>query len=75
MRTGDLGARTAGDEGLPGNPQAIAVTVDRDGWLHTGDLGHIDAGGHVYVTGRLKELIKHKGFQVAPAELVAQQAS
>jgi acyl-CoA synthetase (AMP-forming)/AMP-acid ligase II len=53
------------------NPQATAATIDPGGWLHTGDLGHIDADGYLYVTGRLKELIKYKGFQVAPAELEA----
>ena len=40
-----------------------------DGWLHTGDIGHVDVDGHLYVVDRLKELIKYKGFQVAPAEL------
>ena len=58
-------------KGYLNNPQATAATIDPDGWLHTGDLGHIDADGHGYVTGRLKELIKYKGFQVPPAELEA----
>lgn len=58
-------------KGYLGNPQATADTIDPQGWLHTGDLGHIDADGHVYVTDRLKELIKYKGFQVPPAELEA----
>ncbi|KAK4887101.1 hypothetical protein RN001_003372 [Aquatica leii] len=40
-----------------------------DGWFRSGDLGYIDANGLLYVTDRLKELIKVKGFQVAPAEL------
>jgi long-subunit acyl-CoA synthetase (AMP-forming) len=40
--------------------------IDSDGWLRTGDLGHIDADGHLYVVDRLKELIKYKGFQVPP---------
>ncbi|KAJ2496349.1 hypothetical protein GGH96_005901 [Coemansia sp. RSA 1972] len=43
--------------------------IDSTGFLHTGDIGHIDAKGHVYVTDRKKELIKFNGFQVAPAEL------
>ncbi|HVN11081.1 MAG TPA: 4-coumarate--CoA ligase family protein [Kineosporiaceae bacterium] len=56
-------------KGYHNNPQATALTLDEEGWLHTGDIGHIDADGHVYVVDRLKELIKYKGFQVAPAEL------
>src|SRR4051794_2493960 len=58
-------------KGYLNNPQATALTLDSDGWLHTGDIGHVDADGHVYVVDRLKELIKFKGFQVAPAELEA----
>jgi acyl-CoA synthetase (AMP-forming)/AMP-acid ligase II len=50
---------------------ATAATLDADGWLHTGDLGHVDEGGRVTLTGRLKDLIKVRGFQVAPAELEA----
>ena len=58
-------------KGYLNNPQATAITLDDDGWLHTGDIGHVDADGHVYVVDRLKELIKYKGFQVPPAELEA----
>jgi 4-coumarate--CoA ligase len=57
--------------GYHNNPQATADTIDEDGWLHTGDIGHVDEDGHVYVVDRLKELIKCKGFQVPPAELEA----
>jgi acyl-CoA synthetase (AMP-forming)/AMP-acid ligase II len=55
--------------GYRGRPAATAATIDADGWLHTGDLGAVDADGVVRITDRLKELIKVKGFQVAPAEL------
>ncbi len=58
-------------KGYLNNPTATASTLDADGWLHTGDIGHVDADGHVYVVDRLKELIKYKGFQVPPAELEA----
>ena len=57
--------------GYLNNPEATAATVDSDGWLHTGDIGHIDSDGHVFIVDRLKELIKYKGFQVPPAELEA----
>ncbi len=56
-------------KGYLNNPAATAATVDREGWLHTGDIGHVDADGHVFIVDRLKELIKSSGFQVAPAEL------
>ena len=58
-------------QGYLNNPQATAITLDSDGWLHTGDIGHVDSDGHLYVVDRLKELIKYKGFQVPPAELEA----
>ena len=57
--------------GYLNNAEATASTLDADGWLHTGDIGHIDAAGHLHIVDRLKELIKYKGFQVAPAELEA----
>jgi acyl-CoA synthetase (AMP-forming)/AMP-acid ligase II len=58
-------------KGYWNNETATHNTIDDDGWLHTGDIGHIDADGHLYIVDRLKELIKYKGFQVAPAELEA----
>jgi acyl-CoA synthetase (AMP-forming)/AMP-acid ligase II len=51
------------------DPEATARTLDADGWLHTGDIGYADADGYFYVVDRVKELIKYKGLQVAPAEL------
>ncbi len=53
------------------NPEATQAMIDPDGWLHTGDIGRADADGYLYVVDRVKELIKYKGFQVAPAELEA----
>jgi 4-coumarate--CoA ligase len=58
-------------KGYLNNATATADTIDSDGWLHTGDVGHVDADGHLYIVDRLKELIKYKGFQVPPAELEA----
>jgi acyl-CoA synthetase (AMP-forming)/AMP-acid ligase II len=57
--------------GYLNNPTATAATVDRDGFLHTGDVVTVDSGGVFRVVDRLKELIKYKGYQVAPAELEA----
>jgi acyl-CoA synthetase (AMP-forming)/AMP-acid ligase II len=57
--------------GYLGDEEATRNTLDSDGWLHTGDIGHADEDGWFYLVDRLKELIKYKGFQVAPAELEA----
>lgn len=58
-------------KGYLNNVEATELTIDDAGWLRTGDIATIDADGHVTIVDRLKELIKYKGFQVAPAELEA----
>lgn len=58
-------------KGYLNKPDATAETIVQDGWLRTGDLGLIDDDGELWIRDRLKELIKYKGFQVAPAEVEA----
>jgi len=76
----DLGAGAQGEiwirgpqvmKGYLNNPEATVASLTTDGWLKTGDIGWVDESGHWYITDRIKELIKYKGFQVAPAELEA----
>ena len=70
-QTGELIIRGAQVmKGYWNNPEATADMV-RDGWLYTGDIARMDEDGHVYIVDRKKELIKYKGFQVAPAEMEA----
>jgi acyl-CoA synthetase (AMP-forming)/AMP-acid ligase II len=58
-------------QGYLNNEQATKDTIDEDGWLHTGDVAIVDDEGYFAIVDRVKELIKYKGFQVAPAELEA----
>jgi acyl-CoA synthetase (AMP-forming)/AMP-acid ligase II len=58
-------------KGYLNNPEATAEIFTGDGWLRTGDIGRVDENGFFYIVDRLKELIKYKGYQVAPAELEA----
>lgn len=51
------------------NPEETAKTLAADGWLRSGDLGHFDEDGFVFVTGRIKELIIKGGENIAPREI------
>lgn len=55
--------------GYLNNPEGTANALTSDGYFKTGDVGHQDELGNFYITDRVKELIKYKGFQVPPAEL------
>ncbi|KAJ8723878.1 hypothetical protein PYW07_007858 [Mythimna separata] len=58
-------------KGYMGDRAASDELLDSEGYLRTGDIGYYDTDGYFYIVDRLKELIKYKGFQVAPAELEA----
>ncbi|CBX90221.1 hypothetical protein IAQ61_001720 [Plenodomus lingam] len=56
-------------KGYLNNPEGTAHALTADGYFKTGDVGYQDKNGNFYITDRVKELIKYKGFQVPPAEL------
>lgn len=58
-------------KGYYNDEKSTKATIDKDGWLHTGDVGYYDEDGYFYIVDRIKELIKYKGYQVPPAELEA----
>ncbi|KAJ8947061.1 hypothetical protein NQ318_019955 [Aromia moschata] len=58
-------------KGYVGDPGSTKAMIDKDGWLHTGDVGYYDSDEYFFIVDRIKELIKYKAFQVAPAELEA----
>ena len=64
----DRGKGTRFDAGLPDRPEATAETF-RGGWLHTGDLGRRDAAGYLYFVGRIKDVIRRGGENIAAAEV------
>ncbi|MCL7023701.1 hypothetical protein MKW94_007421 [Papaver nudicaule] len=55
--------------GYLNNPKESNLTKDDHGWVNTGDFGYFDEQGHLFVVGRIKELIKYKGIHIAPSEL------
>ncbi len=57
--------------GYLNKPDATTETLDAEGFLHTGDVGVYHEGGYFSIVDRVKELIKYKGYQIAPAELEA----
>jgi fatty-acyl-CoA synthase len=68
--TGEIRARTyAAMLGYNDDPEATAQAIDADGWLHTGDLGTMDARGYVRITGRVKDMIIRAGENLFPAEI------
>lgn len=66
---GEITLRSPGNfKGYWNNPGATAATL-RDGWVHTGDMGSLDADGYLTFSGRFKEMIKVSGYSVFPEEV------
>ncbi|KAK2141284.1 hypothetical protein LSH36_1127g00054 [Paralvinella palmiformis] len=57
--------------GYHNSPDVSQQSIDSDGWLRSGDIGYYDEEGFFYIAGRLKEIIKYKGYQVSPNEIEA----
>jgi acyl-CoA synthetase (AMP-forming)/AMP-acid ligase II len=58
-------------KGYLNQPEATAASLEPDGFVHTGDVGYANPEGYLYIVDRVKEIIKYKAYQVAPAELEA----
>lgn len=56
-------------KGYLDDPEATAEAIDHDGWLHTGDIGEMDADGYVRITDRMKDMYISGGFNCYPAEI------
>ena len=56
-------------KGFIGNPEATAEAIDDEGWLHTGDIGVMDAEGNLRITDRMKDMFIVGGFNAYPAEI------
>jgi long-chain acyl-CoA synthetase len=67
-QTGELICRGPLMRGYYHNPKATAEVI-KDGWLYTGDIGHIDSEGNIFITGRKKDLIIVKGQNIAPVDI------
>uniref|UniRef100_A0A8D8JBA1 Probable 4-coumarate--CoA ligase 3 n=1 Tax=Culex pipiens TaxID=7175 RepID=A0A8D8JBA1_CULPI len=57
--------------GYYNTPEVTAAAVDADGWIRTGDVGYFDEEGYLYLEGRQKDMLKWRGYQIAPADLEA----
>jgi long-chain acyl-CoA synthetase len=73
MKPGELGEIQVQSDSVMGGylPDSATAEAFSDGWYRTGDVGHLDADGWLRITDRSKEMIKVRGFQVAPAEIEA----
>jgi fatty-acyl-CoA synthase len=58
-------------DGYLGDPEATQAAIDRDGWLHTGDLGSMDSRGYCRIEGRIKDMIIRGGENIYPREIEA----
>lgn len=68
--TGEVCSRGYGVmQGYWGDPERTAETIDKDGWLHSGDLGEMDEHGYVKITGRIKDMIIRGGENIYPREI------